>query len=391
MAGSIFVKKKLLLLPTTDHTVMGFSRSYEGMVDEYDIYFMVDGINIRNQHHIPWARMVPVACVRKFSSWPSLVKLFYFLVNTYYLRAKLGEAFAQIEFDAVVVSNDCPVLQDYAIQFARKKSIPVITHQLASGIVPNSNKISLSKMFVRKLFDVVCRKGGCFGFGGKSDYVFVMGDLWRTVVSKNVEASNIYTVSNGFYYYFRNDFLERTKSISKNAILRELGLKTEKKYIIFYSQPFYEIGLFGRADTLKIYSTINDLADELGEGWQLLFKPHPQEKLFKESSFNDGVNILLDSTPDECLVISDASLSVSSTMSLQSKLLGIPSYYLDTGLVPKHYREQSSYFFHKSLSEMNPADEFDEVVDMGSSIYIGEPPSETMKKLFRNIFDEWSS
>lgn len=383
------VKKKILILPTTDHTVDGFFMSYEGIAKEYELYFILDGVNIRKHHDVTWAQCLPVSSVKSFTAWGRAGKLFTFILNGYYLRAKLHEYFTKFKFDVVVVSNDCPMIQDYAIQIARKKGLPVITHQLASGIVPSSTGINMRQKLFRLLLRLISRTKRCQGFGGKSDYVFIMGDVWRSVVSERVNNASIKLVSNGFYYYFRNSFEIRTKNTDPASIRRNVGLASDKPCLVFFSQPFFEIGLFNKEQSLAIYQAVNMLAIKLSNEFQLCFKPHPQEHLYRTFEFNEDVLMLHDLTPDESLLLANMSVSVSSTMSLQSKMLGIPSFFLEECFIPQKYREQSRFFFNSSITELDKwrGGGEDKENTMNDSIYMGEKPHIILRALFEDVFD----
>lgn len=380
-------RKKILLIPTTDHTVMSFILTYKGLENEFDVFFILDSVHIKREHDLSWAKVLDVSSIKNFSMVPKWLKFLPLSLNSLYYKLKINEIFEIYKFDYVIVSNDRPLLQYRAIIEARKRNITTITHQVASGIISKNNINTWDRRLKSLIIGFFTGQFRRVHYGGQCDYVFIMGLSWRNIVSKRIPESSVRLISNGFYYYFKSDFIKRTAQFDRSCIQNKLLIHSDKKNIVFFSQPFFEISLFNRDQTLAIYGMVNDLSEKLPKDYQVLFKPHPQEVLYREFKFNQSVKIIDAVTPDESLIISDATLSVSSTMSLQSKLLDIPSYSLIPDFMPEDYILSSKYFFHSNIDTINRMDDEIKLIDneLDDIIFRGLSPEESLRIFFNEI------
>ena len=363
------MKPSILLLPTTDHCVKSFYYSYKGLIDSYNISICFDSPNIKQNHKLEGFNklnkiILPTTnYIRKIN-------------NIFRIRKLTNQYLKNISY--LIVSNECGLIQSAFIKKAKNKGIEVISHQVASGIENENKKIKLIHQLKVYILSRIYDTNICRGYGYYSDRVWLMGDVW----SKITNNTNTNIVSNGYYYNFKEiykEFVTATKIEKYNS--------TNKENIVFFGAPFLEFGLTTKKQLNDIYTFVSLMGLELGKTYNIFYKPHPQEFTFLDFKFNDNVTFIDELNSEETISITDVGVSLSSSMSLQTKLIGKRSVGFWPSWVPDNYKEFSHYFFDDTIINM---DEFEKILnnkhcfepkDINDFIYTAENPECTISKL----------
>ncbi|MGP2657653.1 hypothetical protein ACOJTA_11470 [Malaciobacter sp. WC5094] len=374
-------KKNILLIPTTDHTVLCFKELYDYINEDYEVYILLDNKFIEKKYEFKKIKVL------NFSSYQLLENIkgkstFYKLFQMYLFSKYAIESFEyyyqKYHFDFIISSNDNAYLGNIIINRAKKYNIKSFVQQVASTIINNKTKDSFITKIKKKLIDKLMgmqSKGYC----GNADYLLFMGESWISTV--NTFGKKYFIVPNAYYYNLKN-----TKRIDND-------MEKEKKNIVFFSGPFFEIGLFNKLNTLKIYQFIDELYLKLNGKYNLFIKSHPQEKLIHKYNFKSKFEYL-NLTPDESLDFCDISLSLSSSMSLQSKILGKLSLGIHPEFCPKEYIDTSIYFFDKTyLTVQNLSDDLLNVETIDSNtnysidkiVDLSKNPVKEMEKILKKV------
>ena len=363
------MKRNILLAPTTDHCVKSFYYSYKGLLGSYNISICLDSPNIKQNHKLEGFKKLNKIILSNNNLIKKLNNIF---------RVRKFTNIYLINISYLIVSNECGLIQSAFVKKAKKKGIEVISHQVSSGIEKKGKKIKLitqlKKYFLSKIYDT----NMCRGYGYYSDRVWLMGDVW----SKITNNTNTNVVSNGYYYNFKEiyeEFVTETKIEKYNS--------TNKQKIVFFGAPFIEFGLTTKKQLCDIYTFVSLMGVELGKTYNIFYKPHPQEFTYLDFKFNDNVSIIDDLNSEETISITNIGVSLSSSMSLQMKLLGKRSVGFWPSWVPNNYKEFSHYFFDDTIINM---DEFEKILnnihcfepkDINDFIYTAEKPERTISKL----------
>ncbi|WP_201523469.1 hypothetical protein [Aliarcobacter butzleri] len=378
------MKKNILLIPTTDHTVLCFKELYDYINEDYEIFILLDNKFIEKRYEFKKIKVL------NFSSYQLLenmnhknifAKLFQMYLFSKYVIESFEYYHQKYHFDFIVSSNDNAYLGNIIINRAKRYNIKSFVQQIASTIINNKTKEGFIKKIKKKLIDKLMgmkSKGYC----GNADYLLFMGESWISTV--NTFQKKYFIVPNAYYYNLKN-----TKKINND-------IEKKKKNVVFFSGPFFEIGLFNEENTVKIYQFIDELYLKLGNKYNLFIKSHPQEKLIYKYDFKSKFEYLK-LTPDESLDFCDISLSLSSSMSLQTKILGKLSLGIHPEFCPKEYIDTSIYFFDKTyltvqdllddllnakIIDTNKNYSVDKIVDLSKD------PVKEMEKIFQKVLKD---
>jgi len=327
------MKNKLLLVPTTDFAANSFYHTYKYLLRHFDIYFLLEGPNITKRDYPEFEVLRLKSFERKEINFVNKV----FFPNR--LSCEISKLASSKKWHCVIVSNECGLHQSIIVKLFKKANIRVISHQVASGIVNSNLKNGGKTSFKKLILNYLYKKNTCRGYGYYSDEVWLMGKGWSHITNNKTQK----IVPNGYYWDFKN-IIEKAGKIDHNY--RSKG----KINITFFGGPLSEINLMDHVLHTRILKQIEALNQELPKEFTLYYKPHPQEKLYKKV-FDLKLIKLCDLSPEDTLLITDIGISVSSSMSFQTKLLG----KLSLGFWPKglaaNISDSSKLFFHQTFSQ----------------------------------------
>jgi len=160
-----------------------------------------------------------------------------------------------------------------------------------------------------------------WGSGGATKYV-VMGDYSkRFLISEGVQRHKI--VVTGYPLF---DLVhEQIAALDRQAILEKLGLKGDRKVILYTSQCRVEDGVWHPRLRKILARTIIDSARRLGA--QLVIKVHPREEAGdyeRLSKSYEGVRVVEHFNLHELLLASDVVVNVNSSAGLWALAYGKP-------------------------------------------------------------------
>jgi hypothetical protein len=376
------MKKNILLIPTTDHTVKSFYYSYKDLTNKYNFYFVLDNKNIKNRYNYQEIKQIAFSGLSRYKHLNIFEKIFAFYINSRYIKYKVGEILGKYSIDCVIVSNDCPMPQSIFVKTAKQSGIKVIAHQLASGIInPNLKPVLKNKILNFIAGNLTCKK-----FGSNSDSVWLMGNGWKHITDND----KVSIATNGYYYYF-DQIYKDCINLEKVKLMQN---RHKEIKIVFYSSPFYEINLLSRDETIKVYEELNIIASILKSNYRLFFKAHPQEKLYQEFGMAKNIILLNELTSEECIEFADIGISVGSSMSLQTKLLKKSSFGYWPSSLPEHYKENSKVFFDSVFTDANDflnilnSNQYNNKLDINEYFYIKEAPLSNIENLLKVELNE---
>lgn len=377
-------KKNILLIPTTDHTVLCFKELYDHINEDYEVYILLDNKFIEKKYEFHKIKVL------NFSSYQLLEdkshknifsKLFQMYLFSKYVIESFEYYHQKYHFDFIVSSNDNAYLGNVIINRAKRYNIKSFVQQVASTIINNKTKDSFVTKIKKKLIDKLMGMQSR-GYCGNADYLLFMGESWLNTV--NTFGKKYFIVPNAYYYNLKN-----TRKINDD-------IQKEKKNLVFFSGPFFEIGLFNKENTLKIYQFVDELYLKLDGRYNLFIKSHPQEKLINQYDFKSKFEYLK-LTPDESLDFCDISLSLSSSMSLQTKILGKLSLGIHPEFCLKEYIDTSIYFFDKTYSTVQSlSDDLSNAKNIDTDtkylidniVDLSKDPVKEMEKIFQKVLKD---
>lgn len=329
-------KHKVLLLPTTDFTAKSFYETYRLVLDKVDFTIILEGPNIQSEESYPDFITLKMKSYRVKRNLAGLRFFFPIL-----LRVEVSRILRKHEYNSIIVSNECGLHQSIFVKKAQKRGIRCISHQVSSGIVNNDvlkKKLSLAKRIILNLYG----SRQCKGYGYYSDEVWLMGEAWRNILQRDT----FDIMPNGYYQNLVSSFRANSSAFTR--------WDKSQRNIVFFGGPLSEIELTTREQHLHILQSLESFAltnKEL-ENTKFFYKPHPQEALvWSDQKIFQFVNIV-DCSPEEALFNTDIGLSVSSSMSLQSRLLGKRSIGFHPYGLSEAITGGSKHFFDKIFKDI---------------------------------------
>jgi hypothetical protein len=169
-----------------------------------------------------------------------------------------------------------------------------------------------------------------------------MGEAWSSII----HSGTFDIMPNGYYRHLVSSFWDKSSAFKP--------WEKAQRNIIFYGGPLSEIELITQKQHLNILESLESFAltNRQLDSTKFFYKPHPQEALvWSNQHIFQFVNIV-DCSPEEALFNTDISLSVSSSMSLQSRLLGKRSIGFHPYGLSEAITEGSKYFFDKIFEDI---------------------------------------
>jgi hypothetical protein len=267
--------------------------------------------------------------------------IYHKIIFPLYLKSECKRLIKKIDWHKIIVSNECGLHQSIILKYADENEITTISHQVSSGIVNKDLKRSLFFKLRSWLLNKYYSSRPCKGYGYYSDEVWLMGKAWQTI-TKN---KTVKVIPNGYYYNFKEIFSRKNNRFHIN----------NKTTFIFFGGPLSEINIVTKHNHKEILKNVLDLTIKFKDIFNIYYKPHPQEKLiFEENSFRE-LNIL-DIHPEEALSMCDIAISVSSSMSLQARLLGIYSIGFHPQYIDQYIKSKSVCFFDDIFENLSEID-----------------------------------
>jgi hypothetical protein len=313
---------KILCAPTTENCYL----SYLSFYDKLDAEYILLSPNLRSHKDECTLYNSDKRIKNQFLIYPHGIKF----LKTYRLLYKCVEDLLnRRDYDVIVVSNRNGYPQSILCDVAVKKNIPIIFHQVASGTIPN---LSFIKRASSLIFSIILH--------------FLFKAPLKKPIDKNISLSILLGKSWASDLLINNFVVEGNYKYLMDVNINK-NKDGSKQCFIFLGQPFYELKLLDKKQTIALYTLINELEVYLkSNNIDLYYRPHPQEKEYK--SFIDfSINDI-----DQFMSIFskyDGFISLCSTGSLEAKLRGLDSYCLNYKPLLKTQMTQASENFTHNI------------------------------------------
>lgn len=341
MGREKFMKKNILLLPTTESVLNGWIEHYSLVENDFNIKIYFDTKLVKTDVKLSNYIFQRVGLGSLIDSDNILLKIAVIVVS----RKLIRKVLLDIKPDLVVVSNDIAYPQSIFVQEAKKLNIKTVLHQHAGVMYHKTTPIEKSlKNIVKRILGMSITKV----LGQSVNEVWIMGKRWEEYFINN----NIKLLGSEFY----KNFSKRTRRYEGNPkkyLLDKINSKCND-LICFYSQPLYENTLLRFEKVDLFYNDLYNIGRYLEtKGIQFLVKAHPQENYIYKTKLKEF--ILDESNLDIWIDGADYSMSAYSQMLLQAKVNGNKTIGFMPDYIPLPQREQMiesmDYFINRTGEE----------------------------------------
>lgn len=335
--------KNILLIPTTDNIVTNWTETYEYFVEKgHNVYIINDNKLITKPLSKEFKKLdlylMRLYQLEKLSFIQKIVLLSFLNIYAKYILKKY-------KIDIVIVSNDNPVVQNVFVNIANNMNINTILHQ-AAGIFKRPIKLSLLKKIKNKIMKKIFNFNPTGNIGTNVKKCFLQGTKWIDYIdNKNHEI-----IGNQYYYQLIN-LLENICNEDIALFKSKYQIKS-KKIITFFSQPFKELRISSEHNIDKLYKDIEYLSNQIfsSDKFIFIFKPHPQEKYYKNFKIK---GLIIEDELNTVLLASDITLTIFSTMAIQSKIVNKLTLGYLPNYISKEQTEQMKEVFDFYSSNIN--------------------------------------
>ena len=332
----------ILLIPTTDNIVINWEDVYKYFHEKgHKVYIITDNKLITK--NIPEEYIKLELYVMKLHQLDKL-SVFQKLVVLVYLNIYAKHILKKYAIDNVVVSNDNSLIQNVFTNIANTIGIETILHQ-AAGIFEKPKKINpiqkIKNAILKKLFNF----NPTGNIGKNVNKCFLQGNKWI----EYVDNKKITLVGNHYYYNLNESLKSKINSVSE---LKSKYNLENKQIVTFFSQPFKELNISSVKNIDNLYSDIEKISELISEKKDtiFIFKPHPQEKYYKNFKIH---GLILEEDVSSVLLASNITITIYSTMAIQSKIANKSTIGFTPRYLPKEQTEQMKPVFDFSSTDIN--------------------------------------
>lgn len=315
----------ILLIPTTDNVINNIKAEYINLAEKGNNIYIITDNNLINNKIPNEFKKIDLYLMRLYQK-EQLNSMKKFIM-TYYLNLYAMHILKEYKIDFMVVSNDNPFVQNIFVNIAKNLNIKTVLHQ-ASSISFKPKRISLLKKIFINIKKVLFNNTSGLNIGENVDFHLIQGDIWKSYLVKDKSM----VIGNSYY--------RQLSELSKDIDIKDIDdFKKQfkgKKIVTIFSQPFNEVDKFDFADETQVKELYDNFIKlgRLNKNIQFIFKPHPQDKYYKDFDFKD-IKVIEKVELNLLLKSSDFTISCFSTMAIQSALLNkvtlgyLPEYFSD--------------------------------------------------------------